>query len=206
MITIINYGSGNINAIGNIYNRLNIPFKIANCPQDVIGAEKIVLPGVGAFDETISILDSSGFRSVLDKEVLEKNVPVIGVCVGMQILAEGSEEGKLPGLGWVKGIVKKIDVNLLELKPKIPHLGWNSIKVSKQSELFHSINEEMGFYFLHSYYFECDNPGDIMSTTFYGKEFASSVNHDNIYGVQFHPEKSHHNGVQLLKNFANLNA
>ena len=206
MITIVNYGSGNINAIGNIYDRLCIPFKVASNPVDIIGAERIILPGVGAFDETMAILDSSGFRAVLDREVLENQVPVLGVCVGMQILAEKSEEGIHPGLGWIKGEVKKIDTNLLTEKPKIPHLGWNSVKVSKQSELFNSIDEEMGFYFLHSYYFECDNPGDIMSTTFYGKEFASSVNHDNIYGVQFHPEKSHHNGVQLLKNFANLNA
>lgn len=206
MITIINYGSGNINAIGNIYNRLNIPFKIANSPQDVAGAEKIILPGVGAFDETISILDKSGFRSVLDKEVLENKVPVIGVCVGMQILAESSEEGALPGLGWIKGKVKKIDSSLLKSKPKIPHLGWNSIKITRNSILFDRIDEELGFYFLHSYYFDCSYEEDILATTYYGKEFASAVNHSNIFGVQFHPEKSHQNGVNLLKNFAKLNA
>lgn len=206
MITIINYGSGNINAIGNIYERLNIPFRIADTPRDVAGAEKIILPGVGAFDETVAMLDQSGFRAALDMEVLENKVPVLGICVGMQILADKSEEGKLSGLGWIKGEVKKIDINLLASKPKIPHLGWNSVNVSKQNALFNSIEEELGFYFLHSYYFECENPDDVMSKTFYGKDFASSVNHENIYGVQFHPEKSHHNGVNLLKNFANLNA
>lgn len=206
MITIINYGSGNINAIGNIYDRLRIPFKIADHPNDVAGSEKIILPGVGAFEETMSILDSSGFRTVLDKEVLENKVPVLGVCVGMQILAEKSEEGIRPGLGWIKGEVKKIDLNLLHSKPKIPHLGWNSIKVVKRNKLLETIDEEQGFYFLHSYYFECANIDDIMSTTYYGKNFASSVNHENIYGAQFHPEKSHHNGVNLLKNFANLDA
>ena len=113
MITIINYGSGNISAIGNIYERLKVPFKIANSPDEVLGAEKIILPGVGAFDETISMLDESGFRSVLDKEVLENKVPVIGICVGMQILAKSSEEGKLPGLGWIDGVVKKIDKSLI---------------------------------------------------------------------------------------------
>ncbi|HEU5365549.1 MAG TPA: imidazole glycerol phosphate synthase subunit HisH [Hanamia sp.] len=204
MITIINYGSGNIKAIGNIYERLNIPYKIANSPEEVVGAEKIILPGVGAFDETISMLDASGFRSVLDEEVLFNQIPVLGICVGMQILAKKSEEGSLPGLGWINGEVKKIDKTLLQSKPKIPHLGWNSVKITNTNDLFHDVDEEQGFYFLHSYYFECLEEKDIMSLTTYGKNFASSVHHKNIYGVQFHPEKSHHNGVNLLKNFANL--
>ena len=204
MITIINYGSGNIRAIGNIYERLRIPFKIANYPEEVIGAKKMILPGVGAFDETISMLDESGFRSVLDHEVLNNHIPVLGICVGMQILANKSEEGNLPGLGWIDGEVKKIDKALFTSKPKIPHLGWNSVKVVKPNRLIQEVDEEQGFYFLHSYYFECTDQDDVMSTTFYGKAFASSVKHNNTYGVQFHPEKSHHNGVNLLKNFAAL--
>ncbi|RYD74528.1 MAG: imidazole glycerol phosphate synthase subunit HisH [Sphingobacteriales bacterium] len=204
MITIINYGSGNIRAIGNIYERLKIPFKVADHPEDVRGAEKIILPGVGAFDETISMLDESDFRSVLDHEVLTNQIPVLGICVGMQILAKKSEEGHLPGLGWISGEVKKLDKALLTSKPKTPHLGWNSIKIAKMNGLFQNVEEEQGFYFLHSYYFECADQEDIMSTTIYGKTFASSVNHKNIYGVQFHPEKSHNNGVNLLKNFANI--
>jgi glutamine amidotransferase len=204
MITIINYGSGNISAIGNIYDRLKIPYKVANHPDEVINAEKIILPGVGAFDETISMLDRSGFRSVLDHEVLQNKVPVLGICVGMQILAKNSEEGVLPGLGWINGCVKKIDKTFLPEKPRLPHLGWNSVKVARTSTLFDDIEEQDGFYFLHAYYFECAEKKDILSTTFYGKIFASSVNCDNIYGVQFHPEKSHHNGVTLLQNFAKL--
>lgn len=204
MITIINYGSGNINAIGNIYERLKIRFKVANHPDEVNGAEKIILPGVGAFDETISMLDKSGFRRVLDKEVLENKVPVLGICVGMQILADKSEEGVLPGLGWIRGEVKKINKELLIQRPKIPHLGWNSIEVSKNNLLFDGIDPEEGFYFLHSFYFECSADNDILSRTFYGKNFASSVNNNNVFGVQFHPEKSHHNGVRLLQNFAQL--
>lgn len=204
MITIINYGSGNISAIGNIYERLKIPFKVAQNPVEVEGAEKIILPGVGAFDETISMLDESGFRTVLDKQVLENKVPVLGICVGMQILAKKSEEGTLPGLGWINAEVKKIDKTILTQKPKIPHLGWNSVEVSKNNRLFDGVDIEEGFYFLHSYYFDCKEDTDILSTTFYGKTFASSVNNKNIYGVQFHPEKSHHNGVKLLQNFASL--
>jgi glutamine amidotransferase len=204
VITIINYGSGNIWAIGNIYERLNIPFKIANTPNEVADADKIILPGVGAFDETMTMLEGSGFKSVLDNKVLKNRVPVLGICVGMQILAKKSEEGHLPGLGWIDGEVKKIDKTLLNCKPKIPHLGWNSVKVLKANDLFKDVDEEQGFYFLHSYYFQCADPGDIVSTTAYGNIFPSAVRHQNIFGVQFHPEKSHHNGVNVLKNFSSL--
>lgn len=204
MITIIDYGSGNIRAIGNIYDKLNIDYKIAKTPEEVIGAEKIFLPGVGAFDETISMLDQTGFREILDIEVLQNKVPIIGICVGMQILAESSEEGKLSGLGYIKGKVRKMDASLLNQKPKLPHLGWNSIEIARQSSLLKDIDSELGFYFLHSYYFECENQEDILTTTTYGKSFASAINRDNVYGIQFHPEKSHHNGINLLHNFAKL--
>lgn len=204
MITIVNYGSGNIKAIGNIYERFKIPFKIANCPDEIMGARKIILPGVGAFDETIYMLDKLDFRRVLDHEALRNRVPVLGICVGMQILAENSEEGNLPGLGWIPGHVKKFDKSFLKFKPKLPHLGWNSIKLAKPNGLFDEVDEQQGFYFLHSYYFECADSENVLSTTTYGKTFASTVNHGNIYGVQFHPEKSHHNGMSILKNFARL--
>lgn len=204
MITIIDYGSGNIRAIGNIYDILKIDYKIAKSPEEVIGAKKIFLPGVGAFDETISRLDQTGFRKVLDFEVLQNKVPIIGICVGMQILAESSEEGNLLGLGYIKGKVKRIDESLLNQKPKLPHLGWNSIEITRQSELLKNIDSELGFYFLHSYYFECENKEDILATTDYGKPFASAINHKNVYGIQFHPEKSHQNGINLLHNFAKL--
>jgi glutamine amidotransferase len=200
MITIINYGSGNIRAIANIYEKLNVP----NHPDDVIGAKKIFLPGVGAFDETISKIDEIGFRSVLDKEVLENKVPLLGICVGMQILAETSEEGSLKGLGYIRGHVKKFDVTRLNTKPKLPHLGWNSIDINKKTPLFDNINPQKGFYFLHTYFFECSDDNDILSTTNYGYPFSSAINHNNLFGFQFHPEKSHSNGVNLLYNFAKL--
>ena len=204
MITIVNYGSGNIRAIGNIYDRLGIQYEIADRPEQVTTAEKIILPGVGAFDETIKILDQTGFREVLDEVVLDKKIPVLGICVGMQLLSERSEEGTLPGLGWIKGSVKKISKPELTTKPKLPHLGWNTVKVEHESRLFCNVNEDDGFYFLHSYYFDCADASNVLATTFYGKQFASAVFNGNIYGVQFHPEKSHHNGTHVLKNFAFL--
>jgi glutamine amidotransferase len=204
MISIIDYGSGNINAIANIYEKLKVPFTIASIPDQIIGAKKIFLPGVGAFDETMSKLDSSGFRKVLDKEVLENNVPIMGICVGMQILADRSEEGTCKGLGYIKGKVKKINSNLILQKPKLPHLGWNSIEVLKNNELLKDIDPVFGFYFLHTYYFECEDQNNVLATTNYGATFASAVNRENVFGIQFHPEKSHHNGVKLLHNFANL--
>ena len=204
MITIIDYGSGNIRAITNIYDQFKIDYKIASKPSEVEGSERIILPGVGAFDETMSLLINSGFKAALDIEVLEKKVPLLGICVGMHVLCESSEEGNLPGLGWIKGSVKKIDKSLLKEKPYLPHLGWNSISISKTEALFDGVDEEIGFYFLHSFYMDCANESNAISKTNYGKVFTSAVNNNNIYGVQFHPEKSHSNGVTLLRNFAKV--
>lgn len=204
MIGIINYGSGNIYAIGNIYDRLRIPYKIVSSVNELNDVTRLFLPGVGAFDETMRILNDSGFREALDRLVLQEKMPVIGICVGMQILAESSEEGILPGLGWIKGRVRKLDPALLTAKPLLPHLGWNSIRIRQENPIFSGIDPDTGFYFLHSYYFDCTNDADILAFTHYGKEFPSAVNHGNVYGMQFHPEKSHHNGVQLLQNFALL--
>ena len=204
MITIIDYGSGNISAIGNIYKKLNIPFNIAKSPSEIIGAEKLFLPGVGAFDETMLLLENSGFRKALDSEVLIKSVPIMGICVGMQVLGNSSEEGNLPGLGYIRGKVKKLDTKNLTEKPLLPHMGWNTIEVTNSNILFNDIDFQIGFYFLHSYYFECDNKSDIISLTQYGKAFPSAVCHNNVFGVQFHPEKSHLNGLTLLKNFAKI--
>jgi glutamine amidotransferase len=204
MITIINYGLGNIKAIANIYGRLNIHYKIANVPEDVKDAEKIILPGVGAFDEAMMLLCESGFKDILDYEVLSNKIPVLGICVGMQILGKTSEEGSLAGLGWISGEVKKINKDFLIHRPKLPHLGWNSIEIKYKTVLLDNIDEDDGFYFLHSYFFHCDDEKNIIATTHYGNNFASVINAENIYGVQFHPEKSHHNGIQVLKNFAKM--
>lgn len=204
MITIVDYGSGNIRAIGNIYEKLNIEYSVATTADQILAADKLILPGVGAFDETITMLNTNGFREALDKKVLHHGTPILGICVGMQMLADSSEEGKLPGLGWIHGEVKLFDKKEILGKPKTPHLGWNSISIKKESPIMYNIDEEEGFYFIHSYYFECADEKDILSLTEYGKVFSSAIKHDNIYGMQFHPEKSHKNGIQLLKNFAQL--
>lgn len=204
MIVIIDYGLGNLNAFVNVFEKHDISVKIAKQVKDLEGATKIILPGVGAFDYAMTKLNESGMRSKLDELVCEKKIPVIGICVGMQILANSSEEGVLPGLGYIDGVVKKFDTSLLNQKTHLPHMGWNDIKPRKGEVLFKNIDEEPLFYFLHSYYFECNNSEDSIAIASYGEEFVCAVNHENVYGVQFHPEKSHHYGVQLLKNFAEL--
>ena len=145
MIKIVNYGSGNIQAILNIYKQLNLECLVANTPQELIGATKLILPGVGAFDETMSQLISSGFKKELDRLVLEEKIPIMGICVGMQILAKKSEEGELEGLGYINGEVKKFDVNNFTEKPHLPHLGWNSINPNREDKIFENIDFYRGF-------------------------------------------------------------
>lgn len=204
MISILEYGSGNIRAIRNIFERLDIPCKYISTSEEIEKAEKVILPGVGAFDETISTLRAKGFVSALNKRFEEGNLPILGICVGMQMLSNQSEEGKLAGLGWIPGKVKLFDKNLIQGKPKLPHLGWNSIKIVRNHPLFKGVDEEVGFYFVHSYYYQCTDESNILTTTDYGITFHSAIAKGNIYGVQFHPEKSHDNGIQLLRNFAEL--
>lgn len=204
MITIVDYGSGNINAITNIYDLLKVPYTIASRPDELDNAKKIILPGVGSFDYCMSKLNDSGLKDILNKKVLEEKTPVFGICIGLHLMMERSEEGMLPGLGWVKGSVKKFDASKLEHKPKVPHMGWNSVDIKSNTKLFKDVQDEIGFYFIHSYYVEVENKNVVMTTTDYGEEFVSGVHQDNISAVQFHPEKSHSNGMKLLKNFSEL--
>lgn len=204
MITIIDYGLGNIQAFVNVYRRLHIPVTVARSAEELQGATKLILPGVGAFDHAMALLDDSGMRPALDDLVLVRKVPVIGVCVGMQILADSSEEGDLPGLGWVPGRVRHFrNCEGLE-RLALPHMGWNDVLPACGSPLFKGLDRGARFYFLHSFYFECNNVDHSTAHASYGLDFSCVVAVDNIYGVQFHPEKSHHFGVGLLKNFAEL--
>ncbi len=204
MIKIIDYGLGNISAFSNMYKRMNIPSTVARKASDLEGASKIVLPGVGAFDHAMELLDRSGMRAPLEKLVRDDEIPVLGICVGMQILANGSDEGELSGLGWVPGRVRSFKSQERSANLPLPHMGWNDVLPIGGARLFSGLEVDARFYFLHSYYFECERQYDLIATTNYGLDFSCAVRSGNVYGVQFHPEKSHHYGAALLKNFADL--
>lgn len=203
MIAIIDYGLGNVKAFANVYKRLNLPVIIAKETSALDAATKIILPGVGAFDYAMILLDNSGMREKLEYCVLEKSVPVLGICVGMQILANSSEEGRLAGLGWITGKVRKFQSEQIYDNP-LPHMGWNTVTPKSTTGIFRDMQPTERFYFLHSYYFDCEQSNHTIATANYGIDFTCSVNKNNIYGVQFHPEKSHQAGIQLLKNFGTL--
>jgi glutamine amidotransferase len=204
MITIIDYGLGNILAFHSMYRRLNIPVAVARSAKDLQGATRLILPGVGSFDHAMELLEASGMRQWLDELVLERRLPVLGVCVGMQILARSSEEGKLAGLGWIDGAVRKMHADRPDMTMRLPHMGWNDVAPLGDSTLFTGLERDARFYFLHSYYFECERRESVLAEADYGGVFACAVHSRNIHGVQFHPEKSHQWGTRLLKNFAEV--
>lgn len=197
-ICIIDYQLGNIKAFKNIYNKLNINAEIVSKTEQFEGATHLILPGVGSFDWAISKLNRSGLRDTLDQLVLKKKVPILGVCVGMQIMSSKSEEGQLSGLNWIDGNVKKFKNDYI-----LPHMGWNQIKPFTESIIFKDI-KNLEFYFLHSYYYKIKEDKHILSTTEYSNIFTSAINKNNIYGTQFHPEKSHQSGIKLLENFSKI--
>ena len=199
MIGILDYGAGNVQAIARIYNNLKIPNKLIKSIADFEGVEKLILPGVGSFDAVVSKLNESGLKERLSELVLVEKTPVFGICVGLQIMAKSSEEGALPGLGWINATVKKFN---LSDEYYVPHMGWNTFSLSGTNELFNGIDDEFGFYFVHSFYFDLEEEIDSTARTTYGIEFTSAIRKGNIMATQFHPEKSHSNGVTLLKNFA----
>lgn len=204
MIGIINYGSGNIGAIANIYKQLKVPHFISGEVGELLRAERYILPGVGAFDATMKHLQDSGLIAMLNEEVHGKGKKILGICVGMQILAESSEEGSLSGLGWICGRVRKIEAAPNVAQLKLPHMGWNSVSLEGQHPLLQGVESETGFYFLHNYFFDAADHQEVLATVSYGAAMPCAVARLNVMGVQFHPEKSHHNGVTIFRNFSSL--
>jgi len=204
LITIIDYNMGNIASIENMLKKFGAEAIVTSDPSIIEEAEKIILPGVGSFDYGMNNLNKLGITEVLKTKVLEEKIPLLGICLGMQLLTQKSEEGTLPGLGFINAKTVKFQQEHCEEKIKIPHMGWNYIKVNNESILFDDFNKEMRFYFVHSFYVECEKQENVLANTQYGKTFASVIGNDNILGVQFHPEKSHSYGMKLLKNFVEL--
>lgn len=201
MLTIVDYGVGNLASIQNMLKRIGRQVRISATEEDILQADKLILPGVGAFDTCAEKLKESGFLTALNKKVLEEKTPVLGVCVGMQLLTHGSEEGILPGLGWIGGKIIKFRAEQLSSGLKIPHMGWTEVIVNKASKLFSDMQSAPRFYFVHSYHPQLDNEDDALIYATHGYSFVAGIERENILGVQFHPEKSHKFGMKLLDNF-----
>lgn len=203
MIGIVDYGTGNIHAFYKIYKQANYDVFLARTPEDLDKASKLILPGVGSFDWAMNKLNMSGMREKLDEMVLDRKIDVLGVCIGMQIMAQISDEGSLPGLSWIDAKVVKL-ISSSENQPLvIPHMGWNDISFDAGQPIFKKLIEPQ-FYFLHSYFIEATDPKVSIAKSSYGEEFTVAVRQGNLYGTQFHPEKSHGWGISLLQNFAEL--
>lgn len=202
MITIVDYGMGNLGSIQNMFKRIKVESEITGNIDKIAAAKKILLPGVGAFDAAMQRINESGLKEVLDHMATGQKVPLLGICLGMQLLTNSSEEGKLPGLSWIDAETTRFQLRDQSLK--VPHMGWNLIYKKNESPLIKDLPQEPRFYFVHSYCVRCANPEDVLATTHYGVEFHSIIQHGNIYGAQFHPEKSHKFGMKLLENFAHL--
>lgn len=201
MITIIDYGMGNLGSVVNMLRRVEVECEVTGDPTRIASASRILLPGVGAFDAAMERINSAGIRTVLEDKALRQRVPVLGICLGMQLLTRGSEEGTRPGLGWIPAETRRLPG---DLGIKIPHMGWNVAERTRPCPLTEGLDGEIRFYFVHSYCVQTDEPHDTVLRTSYGVDFASAVQRDNIMGAQFHPEKSHRFGMQLLRNFAGL--
>ena len=200
-IIIVDYGMGNIGSVLNMFKRISVEAEISNDLNIISDAEKILLPGVGAFDQAMQRIIDAGFKEILDKKALVDKVPILGICLGMQLLTRGSEEGTLPGFGWVAA-------DTIKFRPmpslKVPHMGWNLVKPVTPSLLTAGLLEESRFYFVHSYYVKVDKDENSILRSYHGVEFDSAIHAGNIFGTQFHPEKSHKFGMELLKNFSKI--
>ena len=202
-VIILDYGMGNIFSIKKKLSSLGINPIISNSAEDISNADKIIFPGVGHFSKAMENLKKLDIIEALNEKVLEKKTPVLGICLGMQLMAKESEEGNLKGLGWFDASVKKFRVQD-KLNFKVPQMGWNTITINKKSDLMLNIPDQSEFYFIHSFYIKCNVEKDILNKTIYEKEFVSAIQKGNIFGVQYHPEKSHEIGNEIFKNFINF--
>lgn len=200
MLAVVDYGQGNVGSVVNLFRRAGGRAELSGDPDELRAAQALVLPGVGAFDTCMRALRASGLVSLLEERVLGARVPLLGICVGMQMLTEGSDEGELPGLGWVAGHTRRLGVSgSPELR--LPHMGWNRVVPRRPGGLFAGMEDLARFYFVHSYRVECKDPADISGEADYGGRFVAAIEHGNICAVQFHPEKSHRFGQRLAANF-----
>lgn len=204
MLLIVDYGMGNVSAIKNMLSRIGISDVLISAdPRDCERADKIILPGVGAFDAAVRNLEERSLREPLVRAARQRRVPMLGICLGMQLLTESSEEGKLRGLGLIPAVVKRFDAALSGMRLPIPHMGWNEVNVVRRHSLFEDATSELRFYFVHSFHVVCRDRADVIGVTQHGYTFDAAIARDNVVGVQFHPEKSHQFGKHLLANFAN---
>jgi glutamine amidotransferase len=203
MVTIVDYGMGNLGSVINMLKKIGVRSIVTSKSEEILSAEKILLPGVGAFDAAVKRIDEMNLRSVLTRKALVDKVPFLGICLGMQLLTRSSEEGVLKGLDFVPAKTIKFRLDSFN-DLKIPHMGWNFVKENRPSDLTRDFTSDFRFYFVHSYYVMCDDDSNCILKTTHGVQFHSAIQNGNVYGTQFHPEKSHKYGMQLLKNFSNL--
>ncbi len=203
-LVIVDFGLGNVGSVRNMLKRAGIDAMLSAREADLRAATRLILPGVGAFDEGMRRLTESGLRPVIENRVLRDRIPILGICLGMQLMTAGSEEGQSPGLGWLDAATVRFRLPPGERRLRIPHMGWNEVRLRQDSTLLTEIDGERRYYFVHSYHVVCRNPEDVLAMASHGEEFVAAFRHDNIVGVQFHPEKSHRLGMAMLTAFAAL--
>lgn len=201
MIAIVDCGIGNVGSVANMFRKIGVPAVVSGDPKVVAEAEKLVLPGVGAFDHGMTRLHASGLIPILEQRVRHWRTQILGICLGLQLLTRGSEEGECPGLGWLPASTVRFRLGKEEAHLKVPHMGWNTVQ-AKKADGWPSLAGQPRFYFVHSYHLECDFADDVLATASYGYEFPVAVRRGNLSGVQFHPEKSHRFGMAVLRDFA----